>query len=63
MEPVTVYEFEVFEPAVRQWVRSPRVGTLEAIQSVGGVPLRSSAMVVSPDRVDERGFVLPPGAP
>ena len=60
MDPATVYEFEVFDPRRRAWVRSSRLGTVEAIHAVGGVPLRSTAMVVDRALVDAEGFLIAP---
>jgi len=54
---VAVYEFEVFDKAARCWKLSSRVGTREAIESIGGVPVRSSVLMVDRARLDERGFL------
>lgn len=57
----TVYEYEVFDRGRMRWRRADRMGTAEAIENAGGIPIRSSAMVVSTSRLDERGFVgIPP---
>jgi hypothetical protein len=56
-EPVVVYEFEIYDAASRRWKRSLRRGTLAAIHACNGVPIRSSALVVDPARVDADGFV------
>jgi hypothetical protein len=55
---VTVYEYESLDAARHRWRRADRRGTLEAIASVGGVPLRSTGLVVDASRLDEDGFIV-----
>ena len=53
----TVYEYEVFDRGRMRWHRADRMGTASAIETAGGIPVRSSALVVDASRLDERGFV------
>ena len=55
---ITVYEFESLDDTRHRWRRADRKGTLEAIARVGGVPIRSTALVVDAARLDEDGFVI-----
>jgi hypothetical protein len=56
-ELVPVYEFETLDLVTRSWSQSLRRGTLAAIHAIDGVPIKSSAMLVEPSRVDADGFV------
>ena len=57
---VTVYAFETFDSRRRCWVKSESLGTLEAIAALGGVPLKSSALVVDAAKVAAGGLLTPP---
>ena len=54
---VTVFQFEVFDAQRRCWVTATKLGTPEAIARLGGIPIRSSAMVVDISKVDGHGMV------
>ena len=60
---VTVYEYELFDSRKRYWRRTGRMGTLDAITRVGGVPVRSTALPVDASRIDAEGFVIAPSRP
>ena len=55
---VTVYEFESFDAKSRSWKLSLRRGTLDAIEAVQGVAVRSTGLVVQRARLDEDGFLV-----
>lgn len=57
MPTITVFQFEVFDPQRRCWVTATKLATPEAIARVGGIPVRSSAMVVDATKVDVHGMV------
>lgn len=61
MAKVTVYEFEVYDPARRRWAKADGRGTLEAIERRGGVALHATGVLVGLEQLDERGFLRPPG--
>lgn len=56
----TVYEYEIFDRGRMRWRRADRMGTAGAIERAGGIPVRSSALVVAAARLDEWGFVRTP---
>ena len=60
MATLTLYNFETFDPVRRRWEKAERMGTLEAIAAIGGVPLRSSALVIESDKVGPDGMVSLP---
>ena len=55
---VRIYEFEVFDKDLRRWKVASSRGTLEAIAAVGGVAVRSSALMVDRARLDDEGFLV-----
>jgi len=57
---VTVYEYEKFDPRTRQWRKVESMATAEAIERIGGVMLRLTALVVDASRVDDTGVLKPP---
>jgi len=57
MATLTVYQFEVFDPQRRCWATAMKLATPEAIARLGGVTIRSSAMVVDVSKVDVHGMV------
>lgn len=58
----TVYEYEVFDRGRMRWRRADRMGTATAIEKAGGIPVRSSALVVAASRLDAWGFIRTPAA-
>lgn len=60
MEEITVYAYELFDASARAWILAGGMATLAAIEGLHGVPIRSSAMVVAAQRVDDHGFLKAP---
>ena len=60
MATVTVYEFEIWDPGHHRWVKHPKMGTLQAVVSLSGVPALHTSLVVDESRVDAEGFVSKP---
>jgi hypothetical protein len=58
VDDVTVYAYEIFDATARRWVTAASMATLAAVQSLHGIPIRSSALVVDGSLVDPRGFLL-----
>ena len=58
MPKIVVYQYEAYDPAARRWYVTDRMGTEEAIQLAGGVPLRRTALAIDGDRVDAKGFLI-----
>ena len=58
MDPTaTVYQFELYDPHQRRWRKAEAMATAAAIEREGGVPMRTSALVVDASRVDARGYL------
>ena len=57
MSTVTVYEFEVWDAGRRRWTRYPRLGTLQAVIALKGIPALHTSLVIDETRVDADGFV------
>ena len=56
---VTVYEFELFDSQRRSWKKAGKLGTLDAITRLGGVPRKTTGLVVDATMVDETGLLTP----
>jgi hypothetical protein len=56
---VTVYEFELFDSHRRSWKKAGQLGTLDAITRLGGVPHKTTGLVVDATMVDETGLLTP----
>ena len=55
---VTVYAFELYDPVRRAWSRAPGLATLEAIERMGGVAIRRSAVHVEAAQLDADGRLM-----
>lgn len=53
--PVTVYEFELYDPVRRSWSRANGHATIEAIERMGGVAIRRTAVPVDASQLDADG--------
>ena len=60
MAAISVYEFEVHDPVRHRWEVSESMGTLDAIERRGGVPIRRSVMAVDDSLIDAEGMLVNP---
>jgi hypothetical protein len=56
---VTVYRFEVWNPEIRSFIPSLRMGTRAAIAAVPGEIIRGSAVEIAITELDADGFTKP----
>jgi hypothetical protein len=56
---VTVYGFQILDPANNCYVDHPSKRTAEAIKAIGGKILRGTAEDVNEAYLDENGFYYP----
>ena len=57
MQKVIVYQFEYFDLPSRSWVLAPDMATEAAIDAIGAVIVRSSALEVESQRVGASGML------